>query len=257
MAPDDSLRGGPGGLVVPKTSPPSDRLSSWFPGLRSRWAMRSKIDRFRNSHIFRKRLSRRPLTSAIIGGMASHASVYVGDIVSDVVRCEDWVVDEIDELDRSALLRGYSRRVRGCTRRVDLSWLAHRLGVGDVRVKRWDEVRAERQSESPSDREIREFRIMRALPFVERPKLEPPKLDPLDVTYDGQSLRMLLEFDQRWRRHERSVGWDLAGGRRALTESQRTAISAHWSAELREKQRAALELELARDRNQVVVDLDW
>ncbi len=52
-------------------------------------------------------------------------------------------------------------------------------------------------------------------------------IDPLDVEYDGVTLRRLLEMDEN-RRTERIPGVILSPG-------QRAAISAHWSAELRAK----------------------
>ncbi len=59
--------------------------------------------------------------------------------------------------------------------------------------------------------------------------------DPLDVEYDGVKLRILLERD---RRHRREIPPSPIPGDtrwRRLTVTQRAAVSAHWSAELRQR----------------------
>lgn len=74
--------------------------------------------------------------------------------------------------------------------------------------------------------------------------LEAKPMDPLDVKYDGLSLRLLLDSEQTRLRTERRC--------KPLSPAQRAAVSAHWSAELRAKVAAAKE----RDRNVVRVDLE-
>lgn len=72
-----------------------------------------------------------------------------------------------------------------------------------------------------------------------------PNPDPLDVKYDGVTLRALLEMDERRRRE---VVWiDIV-----VTPAQRAAVSAHWSAELRARAAAAK----AKERERVVLDID-
>jgi len=71
-------------------------------------------------------------------------------------------------------------------------------------------------------------------------------LDPLDVEYDGLTLRELLTCDELQRREYLSPP-----PRRSWTPAQRAAVSAHWSAQLRAKVAATAELE----RNRVLVDL--
>jgi hypothetical protein len=65
----------------------------------------------------------------------------------------------------------------------------------------------------------------------------------LDVEYDGMTLRDLLAID-------RLVRMETVRGMHPFTPSQRAAISAHWSAELRAKITAGKQAERAR----VVVD---
>lgn len=81
--------------------------------------------------------------------------------------------------------------------------------------------------------------------------------DPLDDCVDGVTLRRLLELDENLRRDVLSVNRTTVNRATYFSELQHAAISAHWVKRLREKQGAALELELERERNQVVVDLDW
>lgn len=74
---------------------------------------------------------------------------------------------------------------------------------------------------------------------------KPVPIDPLDVEYDGVTLRELLAYDRdRQREH---LLWHED---KAFTPVQRAAVSAHWSAELRAKVAAAKE----RDRNQVTME---
>jgi hypothetical protein len=69
------------------------------------------------------------------------------------------------------------------------------------------------------------------------------RLLPLDAEYDGMTLRDLLAID-------RLVRMETVRGMHPFTPSQRAAISAHWSAELRAKITAGKQAERAR----VVVD---
>lgn len=66
-------------------------------------------------------------------------------------------------------------------------------------------------------------------------------VEPLDVEYDGVSLRDLLEAD-RARRQENDVGGIIPWRNVrpwTWTPAQRAAVSAHWSAQLRLKRQAA------------------
>ncbi len=76
--------------------------------------------------------------------------------------------------------------------------------------------------------------------------LNAPPIDPLDVNYDGVTLRVLLIHDERARRDRNGDHPNLA------TPAQRAAISAHWSAELRAKVAASKR----RDRNRVTMEHD-
>lgn len=71
-----------------------------------------------------------------------------------------------------------------------------------------------------------------------------PSIDPLDVEYDGVTLRKLVEIDEH-RQHEWIDG-------AIITPVQRAAISAHWSAELQAKVAASAE----RERCRVLVEVD-
>lgn len=77
-------------------------------------------------------------------------------------------------------------------------------------------------------------------------------VDPLDVKYDGVTLRELIEQDQAARRERPYMRgpFDYSGPG-PMTPAQRAAVSAHWSAELRRKVDASAE----RDRNEVRIDL--
>ena len=86
--------------------------------------------------------------------------------------------------------------------------------------------------------------------LLESPAVGPPAPDPLDVKYDGVTLRVLLERDKFNRcEHARM---DPVGEATpfAITSAQRAAVSAHWSAELR----ARVETSKERDRQRVVLD---
>lgn len=77
----------------------------------------------------------------------------------------------------------------------------------------------------------------------------PKSTDPLDVKHGGVTLRHLLRIDEA-RRREGHPNYRTAWLR--LSDDQRAAVSAHWSAELRAKVAAAKE----RDRQQITVDGD-
>lgn len=61
----------------------------------------------------------------------------------------------------------------------------------------------------------------------------PPEPDPLDAEYDGVKLRYLLALDENQRRETNKHGRTLS--RAVYTPAQRDAISAHWSAQLRQR----------------------
>jgi hypothetical protein len=71
-----------------------------------------------------------------------------------------------------------------------------------------------------------------------------PDPDPLDSVVDGETLRDLLSWHEKYRRTEQHIG--------VFSRIQREAISAHWSAELRAKVAASEQ----KRRNQVLVDLE-
>lgn len=71
-------------------------------------------------------------------------------------------------------------------------------------------------------------------------------IDLLDVEYDGVTLRVLLACDEGQRRYEAT------GAQYKPTPLQRSAISAHWSAELRAKVAASKECE----HRQVTIEVD-
>lgn len=77
-------------------------------------------------------------------------------------------------------------------------------------------------------------------------------VNPLDVEYDGVSLRVLLERDRYNRCEVARLDPDGEATSFALTPAQRAAVSAHWSAELRSRVAAAK----ARERERVVLDAD-
>lgn len=72
--------------------------------------------------------------------------------------------------------------------------------------------------------------------------------DPLDVEYDGWTLRALLKLDAAARRENVTA----QVSRSCFTPAQRAAVSAHWSAELRARVAAAK----AKERERVVLDVD-
>lgn len=94
-------------------------------------------------------------------------------------------------------------------------------------------------------------------PAVAAPTIETPWLkasdgytcDPLDVKYDGMTLRYLLDLDEVRQRAEQPHGRF-----KLYTPIQREAISAHWSAHLRAKIAASTAAEVQRDRGRVACD---
>lgn len=88
--------------------------------------------------------------------------------------------------------------------------------------------------------------------FLEMPTVElRPPVDPLEVEYEGVSLRVLLHRDRFNRREYAELdGSDATPF--AFSTAQRAAVSAHWSAQLRARVEASRE----RDRQRVVLDLD-
>lgn len=74
------------------------------------------------------------------------------------------------------------------------------------------------------------------------------EIDPLDVEYDGVTMRQLLGLRGLTDQH---------GYANRFTPAQRAAISAHWSADLRAKGAASTAADLERERNRVRVDLEY
>lgn len=77
-------------------------------------------------------------------------------------------------------------------------------------------------------------------------------VDPLDVMYDGVTLRVLLERDRQRRTEDPATAWK---SHVRPSPAQRAAVSTHWSAELRAKVEASAKADAAR-RPSVVIDLD-
>ncbi len=75
-------------------------------------------------------------------------------------------------------------------------------------------------------------------------------VDPLDVKYDGWTLRGLLSIDSMARR-ENVVAQCT---RSCFTPAQRAAVSAHWSAELRAKVAASAAAALQSERHRITCD---
>lgn len=76
-------------------------------------------------------------------------------------------------------------------------------------------------------------------------------IDLLDVEYDGVTLRELVERYEVLQRDDTNSRWAGTHRNSMLTTTQRAAVSAHWSAQLRAKVAASK----AADRNGVLVDL--
>lgn len=98
----------------------------------------------------------------------------------------------------------------------------------------------------PCDADCRKCEVERVAQTVA--PLNRPTPGPLDIEYDGVTLRVLVERD-RFNRREYAQR-DGEATPFAFTTAQRAAVSAHWSAELRAKVAAAKE----RDRNQVTME---
>lgn len=74
-------------------------------------------------------------------------------------------------------------------------------------------------------------------------------IDPLDVKYDGMTLRELVRIDEVRQRGELPPNEF-----KLFTAIQRAAISGHWSAQLRAKVAASAAAEVQRDRGRVACD---
>jgi len=78
-------------------------------------------------------------------------------------------------------------------------------------------------------------------------------IDPLDVQYDGVTLRDLIELRQHADR-EKNLGAGMSWRNAdpwTWTQNQKDAVSAHWSAQLRLKVKATAEVDRIAKRNQV------
>lgn len=93
-------------------------------------------------------------------------------------------------------------------------------------------------------------RAIAARPSRAKEDVAPDVADPLDVAYDGVSLRDLLDADLRRRSAEPDGDWTGDRRRITITSAQRAALSACWSAQLRARVDHARDLE----RRQVKVD---
>lgn len=90
----------------------------------------------------------------------------------------------------------------------------------------------------------------RMVEHLTAPMPKPLPVDPLDVEYDGVTLRNLLHTDE-------VVSRETFGAfHRHFTPVQRAAVSAHWSAELRAKVSASTAAAVQRERNLVTIDLE-
>lgn len=89
-------------------------------------------------------------------------------------------------------------------------------------------------------------RVAAAKAWDQIPRGRSVEADPLDVTYDAISLRALLRSDELNRRESPCPQY--------FTPTQRTAISAHWSAELKRKVAAKAAADKERERNVVTMD---
>lgn len=92
----------------------------------------------------------------------------------------------------------------------------------------------------PCDADCRKCEVERKPPTVETPWMKPGETpDPLEMKYDGVTLRDLIIADD-WARVGERVSRE---ERRLWTPTQRAAVSAHWSARLRARISAAKERE--------------
>lgn len=107
--------------------------------------------------------------------------------------------------------------------------------------------------EDPDPIEMRMRSYMNIGPTIRGTFYVPPDpVDPLDVKYDGATLRTLLEYDEG-RRRETHPNHVAAAARR--TPAQRAAVSAYWSAQLRAKVAASAAADKAREPS-IVVDIE-
>lgn len=77
-------------------------------------------------------------------------------------------------------------------------------------------------------------------------------IDPLDVEYDGVTLRELIRQDTENIRHDRLTMTGVSAWK--FTTDQRAAVSAHWSAELRAKVAASTAVEVQSNRRRISCD---
>jgi len=194
------------------------------------------------------------------------ANIQVGTVIESYAR--RWHVRAVSAESRSVTIESLSPRERGRFVRVDFDDLERAQLRGDIVIVPPQPLSPPVYRDRERDRDLmpsyadlyqereklrREFGVAAALPH--RPKAEPQPVDPLDVVYDRLPLRKLLELDAHLRQ-DRVYG-TVAPRKEYFTERQRIAIALHWSLQLSEKQRAAREIERERERNRVVVDLDW
>lgn len=158
-----------------------------------------------------------------------------------------------------AMRKDVDQRIRELSDRLTYPAVFVRTPVVDISMRadptlQPGEVRIEKQPGPPrltAAAQARRDAVVASYkpPTVETPwmRVDGPPPDPLDVKYDGVTLRLLLDQEQMRQRTERP--------RRSFepfTPAQRSAVSAHWSAELR----ARVEASKDRERRRVVVDLE-
>jgi hypothetical protein len=176
---------------------------------------------------------------------------------------KDYVMDTgtwtIQEIDNELYCRTPGGDIK-LTAAGDLESEMLTVKAPSVQVERCDELKAElrRRAEYEFPQElVREYlgqwptfagveRNARPESLVAKPA------DPLDVEYDGWTLRRLLECDKYARRE---VGGRPRGTMDHATPAQRAAVSAHWSAELRSKVAASAAAEAAHE-NRTTLDAD-
>lgn len=144
--------------------------------------------------------------------------------IGDIINCIELKVVDIRNPDP---MTHWNRRFVWSHEQLDI----HRLQTGDP--KEWNKVF------DVADRLVKE---LKAEPVkVRRSEVLRIKVDPLDVQYDGITLRRLIPMDDE-RRQCDSSRWP-----HSFTPAQRAAVSAHWSAELRAK----VEATKVKERNMV------
>jgi hypothetical protein len=142
-----------------------------------------------------------------------------------------------------------------------------------VRVDKESPLYAEllRQAEFDSMKGVFRKHIVAPKEPAPTPATTPRPIDPLDVEYDGISLRLLLEWDEQDRaespsrncgicsltfaEHVWNPGRTCEAFAMGSTEAQRAAVSAHWSAQLRAKVQASEDARKAREPS-VVAEVD-